>query len=47
MADTEWLVFKPSTIHGIGAFARKDIAAGARVIEYVGEKITFNYGYDL
>ncbi len=47
MTDSEWLVFEPSTIHGIGAFARKDIAAGTRVIECVGEKITFNYGYDL
>ena len=40
VAETERLVFKPSPIHGIGGFARRDIEAGARVIEYVGEKIT-------
>jgi uncharacterized protein len=39
MAATELLVFKPSPIHGIGAFARCEIAAGSRIIEYVGERI--------
>ena len=29
-----------SAIHGTGAFARKEIVAGERVIEYVGEKIS-------
>ena len=29
-----------SVIHGTGAFARQEIAAGARVIEYLGETIT-------
>jgi SET domain-containing protein len=29
-----------SSIHGTGAFARQDLAAGERVIEYVGEKIS-------
>ena len=28
-----------SSIHGLGAFARKDIPKGTRIIEYVGEKI--------
>lgn len=37
--ETEWLLFRPSAIHGLGAFARKDIPAGARVIEYTGEKV--------
>jgi len=37
---TEWVVVQPSNIHGTGCFARKDIAAGAKIIEYVGEKIT-------
>jgi len=32
--------FKPSPIHGIGGFARADIPAGTRIIEYTGEKIT-------
>jgi uncharacterized protein len=40
VAETELLVFKSSPIHGMGGFARGDIPAGARVIEYVGEKIT-------
>jgi SET domain-containing protein len=40
MAETKWLVFKESPIHGLGAFAKTDIRAGSRVIEYVGEKIT-------
>lgn len=31
---------KSSAIHGRGLFVRADIPAGARVIEYVGEKIT-------
>ncbi len=33
------MIFKPSRIHGLGAFARDAIAAGTRLIEYVGEKI--------
>jgi uncharacterized protein len=37
MVDT--LVFKPSCIHGMGVFARRDLACGTLVIEYVGEKI--------
>src|ERR1051325_6927530 len=35
-----FVVFQSSPIHGTGGFARSDIAAGARVLEYVGEKIT-------
>ncbi|HEX4263006.1 MAG TPA: SET domain-containing protein-lysine N-methyltransferase [Verrucomicrobiae bacterium] len=38
--ETEFIVFKSSPIHGTGGFARKEIAAGTRVIEYVGEKIS-------
>jgi uncharacterized protein len=37
--DTEWLKFGPSGIQGRGAFARRFIPAGTRVIEYVGERI--------
>jgi SET domain-containing protein len=40
VAETALVCFRPSTIHGIGGFAKADIAAGTRVIEYVGEKIT-------
>ena len=40
LAETDFVIFKPSTIHGIGGFARNDIPSGTRVIEYIGEKIT-------
>ena len=40
MTETELIIFKSSLIHGTGGFARADISAGARVIEYVGEKIS-------
>jgi len=39
LTETEWAVFKPSSIHGTGGFARKAIPRGTRVIEYIGEKI--------
>jgi len=35
-----YITVKRSSIHSRGVFARKDIPKGARVIEYVGEKIT-------
>jgi SET domain-containing protein len=31
---------RPSRIHGMGVFARVDIPAGTRVLEYVGERVT-------
>ncbi|MST94602.1 MAG: SET domain-containing protein [Pedosphaera sp.] len=34
------LTFQASPIHGQGGFAAESIPAGARVLEYVGEKIT-------
>lgn len=40
VADTEFVVFHSSPIHGLGGFARVDIAPETRVVEYVGEKIT-------
>lgn len=33
-------ILKQSSIHSFGIFAKKDIAKGTRIIEYVGEKIT-------
>ena len=33
------ITFGPSPIHGTGGFAAADIAAGTRVIRYVGERI--------
>lgn len=40
MCETELISFRRSRIHGRGGYARADIAAGTRLIEYVGEKIT-------
>ena len=39
VAAPELLEFRPSPIQGMGGFARKEIAAGTSIIEYVGEKI--------
>lgn len=33
------IYFRPSGIHGMGGYARQPIPAGARIIEYVGERI--------
>ena len=38
--ETELASFRNSMIHGTGGYARRDIALGTRIIEYVGEKIT-------
>ena len=38
--ETEVASFRRSVIHGTGGYACRDIASGARVIEYVGDKIT-------
>lgn len=35
-----YIIVRKSKIHGAGVFARTDIPAGARVIEYTGELIT-------
>jgi SET domain-containing protein len=40
VAETEFVIFRESPIHRTGGFARMDISAGTRVIEYVGEIIT-------
>jgi uncharacterized protein len=38
-AQTERIRFGPSSIHGVGAFARFDLVRGTRLIEYVGRRI--------
>lgn len=38
--ETDWLIFKRSTIHGTGGFARRGIPSGTRIIEYVGPRIS-------
>ncbi len=40
ICETEWISFRRSRIHGTGGFARCNLPAGTRLIEYVGEKIT-------
>ena len=40
VGQTDVMVFKKSLIHGTGGFARVDIAAGQKVIEYLGERIS-------
>jgi len=40
VAETALVCFHESVIHGKGGFAKANIAAGSRVIEYTGEKIT-------
>ena len=39
-AEGEWIGFGPSAIHGRGGFALKNVPAGTRLIEYVGERIS-------
>jgi uncharacterized protein len=36
----EWLIVRNSPVHGYGAFARRDIPKGTRLIEYVGDRIS-------
>ena len=40
VAATEFVVFKASPIHETGGFAKTAIREGARILEYVGEKIS-------
>lgn len=35
----EWMELRQSGIHGLGAFAVRDIPKGTRIIEYTGERI--------
>ncbi len=39
--SNEWFELRRSPIQGLGAFARKDIPKDTRIIEYVGEKISW------
>lgn len=36
---SRWVEFRPSRIHGTGAFAIRTIRKGTRIIEYLGRKI--------
>jgi SET domain-containing protein len=35
-----WIVFQESGIHGMGGYARVDLAEGMEIIEYLGERIS-------
>ncbi len=37
---TNLAIFKPSPVHGTGGFARINVPAGTRILEYLGEMIT-------
>jgi SET domain-containing protein len=39
VAETEWVAFRASGIHGTGGFAKAGLTKGRRIIEYVGERI--------
>src|SRR5215472_13583376 len=39
--DNEWFELRGSSIQGLGAFARREIPRGTRLIEYTGEKISY------
>ena len=38
--ETDLLIFKSSSIHGLGGFAKAAICKGTRIVEYVGEQIS-------
>lgn len=40
VAQTEWVEFRRSQIHGMGGYARKFIPKETYIIEYLGEKIS-------
>src|SRR5215471_13243636 len=37
--ETKFIVFKESSIHGIGGFAKAHIPKGTHLLEYLGERI--------
>ncbi len=37
--ETQSVSIRPSSIHGLGGFAKMDLPKGTRVIEYIGERI--------
>jgi hypothetical protein len=40
VGETEMVLFKGSPIHGTGGFAKAAIGKGARILEYLGERIS-------
>jgi uncharacterized protein len=40
VGETELILFRRSSIHGTGGFAKTNIPTGTRIIEYVGNKIS-------
>ena len=43
----QWIEVRRSRIHGRGLFARRDIAAGSRLIEYVGRRVSKDQSAEL
>jgi SET domain-containing protein len=43
----QWIEIRRSRIHGRGLFARRDIAAGSRLIQYVGRRIPKDHSDEL
>ena len=39
LAQTEYIIFRKSQIHGVGGYARKRIKEGTSIIEYLGQKV--------
>jgi SET domain-containing protein len=37
--ESKWVVFKESSIHGRGGFARRNVPKGTRLLEYLGKRI--------
>ena len=40
MVENKFLGFKKSKIHNTGAYAKKEIRKGTRIIEYIGRPLT-------
>jgi hypothetical protein len=38
--ENKYLDFKKSSIHNVGAYAKRDIRKGTRIIEYIGRPLT-------
>jgi SET domain-containing protein len=37
--ETDLVIFRPSTIHGLGGFAKSNLSKDTRIIEYLGQRI--------
>jgi SET domain-containing protein len=44
MSRNRYIVSRTSDIHGRGVYARRDIPAGTRIVQYTGEYVTYAVG---